>query len=130
MIDAVTFRWFKKRSGEGKIWLRATGSTAVSQFVDSFIVLYIAFVLGPQQWRTVFQRVTPLDAALTSLGLNDAGGAHAGVRLRRHLSGAFGIEAGFRRGIGLAILPFPQEGIRVPGMKGACANRQDHYGKQ
>ena len=28
----------------------ATGSTAVSQLVDSFIVLYIAFVLGPQHW--------------------------------------------------------------------------------
>ncbi|MBL8243526.1 MAG: VUT family protein, partial [Rhodanobacteraceae bacterium] len=25
-------------------------STLVSQFFDSFIVLYIAFVLGPQQW--------------------------------------------------------------------------------
>jgi uncharacterized PurR-regulated membrane protein YhhQ (DUF165 family) len=32
--------------------LRATGSTAVSQLVDSFVVLYIAFVLGPQQWPT------------------------------------------------------------------------------
>ena len=32
------------------MWLRATGSTAVSQLVDSFVVLYIAFVLGPQQW--------------------------------------------------------------------------------
>ena len=30
--------------------MRATGSTAVSQFIDSFVVLYIAFVLGPQQW--------------------------------------------------------------------------------
>ena len=25
------------------LWLRATGSTLVSQFVDSFVVLYIAF---------------------------------------------------------------------------------------
>jgi uncharacterized PurR-regulated membrane protein YhhQ (DUF165 family) len=32
------------------VWLRATGSTAVSQLIDSFIVLYIAFVLGPQHW--------------------------------------------------------------------------------
>jgi uncharacterized integral membrane protein (TIGR00697 family) len=32
------------------VWLRATGSTAVSQLFDSFIVLYIAFVLGPQKW--------------------------------------------------------------------------------
>jgi hypothetical protein len=39
-------------TGERWIWLRATGSTAVSQHVDSFVVLYIAFVLGPQQWPT------------------------------------------------------------------------------
>jgi uncharacterized integral membrane protein (TIGR00697 family) len=32
------------------VWLRATGSTLVSQFIDSFVVLYIAFVIGPQQW--------------------------------------------------------------------------------
>ena len=25
------------------LWLRATGSTLISQFVDSFVVLYIAF---------------------------------------------------------------------------------------
>jgi uncharacterized PurR-regulated membrane protein YhhQ (DUF165 family) len=30
--------------------LRATASSAVSQLVDSFVVLFIAFVLGPQQW--------------------------------------------------------------------------------
>jgi uncharacterized integral membrane protein (TIGR00697 family) len=34
------------------VWLRATGSTAISQLVDSFVVLYIAFVLGPQHWPT------------------------------------------------------------------------------
>ena len=32
------------------VWLRATGSTLVSQFVDSFVVLYIAFVIGPAKW--------------------------------------------------------------------------------
>ncbi len=32
------------------MWLRATGSTAISQLVDSFVVLYIAFVIGPQHW--------------------------------------------------------------------------------
>ena len=37
-------------TGERLVWLRATGSTAVSQLIDSFIVLYIAFVLGPQHW--------------------------------------------------------------------------------
>jgi len=28
------------------VWLRATGSTLVSQLVDSFIVLFIAFQIG------------------------------------------------------------------------------------
>jgi uncharacterized integral membrane protein (TIGR00697 family) len=50
MIDVAIFRRIRERTGERWIWLRATGSTAFSQFVDSFVVLYIAFVLGPQQW--------------------------------------------------------------------------------
>lgn len=50
LIDVTVFHWIRRRTGERWIWLRATGSTAVSQLVDSFVVLYIAFVLGPQQW--------------------------------------------------------------------------------
>jgi queuosine precursor transporter len=41
--DAYIFQQIRKRTGEGKIWLRATGSTVVSQLLDSFLVLYIAF---------------------------------------------------------------------------------------
>jgi hypothetical protein len=50
LIDVAVFRRIRRRTGEKHIWLRATGSTAVSQFVDSFVVLYIAFVIGPQHW--------------------------------------------------------------------------------
>lgn len=50
LIDALVFRRIKKWTGNKKVWLRANGSTAVSQFLDSYLVLYIAFVLGPQQW--------------------------------------------------------------------------------
>jgi uncharacterized integral membrane protein (TIGR00697 family) len=50
LIDVAIFHAIRKRTGERHIWLRATGSTLVSQFLDSFIVLYIAFVIGPQQW--------------------------------------------------------------------------------
>ena len=50
LIDVGVFHRIRKATGERWIWLRATGSTAVSQLVDSFVVLYIAFVLGPQQW--------------------------------------------------------------------------------
>jgi uncharacterized integral membrane protein (TIGR00697 family) len=50
LIDVGVFHRIRRATGERWVWLRATGSTAVSQLVDSFIVLYIAFVLGPQQW--------------------------------------------------------------------------------
>ncbi len=50
LIDVAVFQRIRRLTGERYVWLRATGSTAVSQLVDSFIVLYIAFVLGPQHW--------------------------------------------------------------------------------
>jgi len=50
LIDVFIFHRIRQLTGERFVWLRATGSTAVSQLIDSFIVLYIAFVLGPQQW--------------------------------------------------------------------------------
>lgn len=50
IIDVLIFHRIRLLTGERFVWLRATGSTAVSQLIDSFIVLYIAFVLGPQQW--------------------------------------------------------------------------------
>ena len=50
LIDVSVFYRIRKITGERAVWLRATGSTAVSQIIDSFVVLYIAFVLGPQHW--------------------------------------------------------------------------------
>jgi uncharacterized integral membrane protein (TIGR00697 family) len=50
LIDVAVFHRVRRLTGERMIWARATGSTLVSQFVDSFVVLYIAFVLGPQRW--------------------------------------------------------------------------------
>jgi uncharacterized integral membrane protein (TIGR00697 family) len=51
LIDVFVFHRIRRRTGHRHVWLRATGSTAVSQLIDSFVVLYIAFVLGPQQWE-------------------------------------------------------------------------------
>ncbi len=45
-IDVTVFHKIKKYTGNKWIWLRATGSTIVSQLVDSFIVLFIAFKIG------------------------------------------------------------------------------------
>ncbi len=50
LIDVAVFHRIRRLTGERWVWLRATGSTVVSQLVDSFVVLYIAFVLGPQHW--------------------------------------------------------------------------------
>jgi uncharacterized integral membrane protein (TIGR00697 family) len=52
LIDVSVFHRILQATGERFVWLRATGSTAISQLVDSFVVLYIAFVLGPQHWPT------------------------------------------------------------------------------
>lgn len=46
LLDVLVFHRIKKATGEKKIWLRATGSTLVSQLIDSFVVLFIAFYLG------------------------------------------------------------------------------------
>lgn len=45
IVDVGVFHWVKKRTGEKMIWLRSTGSTLVSQLIDSFVVLFIAFYL-------------------------------------------------------------------------------------
>ncbi|MDF2448863.1 MAG: yhhQ [Bacteroidota bacterium] len=49
LIDVYVFWIFKKATGTRYIWLRATGSTMVSQLVDTFIVQFIAFVI-PGKW--------------------------------------------------------------------------------
>ena len=46
IVDVSTFHWIKNSTGEKKIWLRSTGSTMISQFVDSFVVIFIAFYIG------------------------------------------------------------------------------------
>lgn len=47
-VDVFVFHRLRRITGKNRIWLRATGSTLVSQLIDSFIVLIIAFyILGP-----------------------------------------------------------------------------------
>lgn len=43
LVDVFTFQKLRHVTGSKMLWLRATGSTLISQFVDSFVVLYIAF---------------------------------------------------------------------------------------
>lgn len=54
ILDAHTFHWIKKMTGSKHIWLRATGSTLISQLVDSFVVLVVAFyVFGNWSFKQV-----------------------------------------------------------------------------
>jgi len=56
MVDVVIFHRIKKMTGERFLWLRATGSTLASQFIDSFVVIFIAFYINPQynwSWQMV-----------------------------------------------------------------------------
>lgn len=48
LVDVLIFHKIKKATGEKNIWMRATGSTVVSQLIDSFIVLLIAFYFYPK----------------------------------------------------------------------------------
>jgi uncharacterized integral membrane protein (TIGR00697 family) len=43
LVDVFVFQKLRKITGSKMLWLRATGSTLVSQLIDSFVVLFIAF---------------------------------------------------------------------------------------
>lgn len=45
LVDVVVFWLVRHRTGGRMLWLRATGSTAVSQLIDTFVILGIAFWL-------------------------------------------------------------------------------------
>jgi len=58
LLDVFVFQKLRKITGSKMIWLRATGSTLVSQFIDSFVVLGIAFyLLAPEGNRWPFHMV-------------------------------------------------------------------------
>ena len=46
IVDVTVFHKIKTLTGEGMVWLRATGSTLISQLVDTYVVLFIAFYIG------------------------------------------------------------------------------------
>jgi uncharacterized integral membrane protein (TIGR00697 family) len=57
LLDAIIFEKIKNRTGKKMIWLRATGSTLVSQLIDSVLVIGIAFYFfsnwSISQWMNV-----------------------------------------------------------------------------
>jgi uncharacterized integral membrane protein (TIGR00697 family) len=64
LIDVFVFHRIKRATGEKRIWLRATGSTLVSQFIDSFVVLFIAFYIGTRANSTGNDFVWPLSLVI------------------------------------------------------------------
>ena len=46
LVDVYVFHFLRAFTGSSQIWLRATGSTLISQLIDSFVVLLIAFYFG------------------------------------------------------------------------------------
>lgn len=57
-LDVYVFQRLRKWTGTKMIWLRATGSTLISQLIDSFVVLFIAFyLLAPENTQWPFSQV-------------------------------------------------------------------------
>lgn len=59
-VDVFIFWLLRNKTGGKMIWLRSTGSTAISQLIDTFVVLGIAFWLPGKMTTDVF-----INAALT-----------------------------------------------------------------
>lgn len=56
LVDAYVFHYFRKLTGHKYLWLRSTGSTVISQILDSFVILFIAFYfLGNWSMEQVFR---------------------------------------------------------------------------
>ena len=64
LLDASLFSWIKSKTGNRFIWLRSTGSTLVSQLIDSYIVLYIGFVLPGSLTFVDFMSIAPTNYVL------------------------------------------------------------------
>jgi len=55
-VDVYTFHWIRRLTGHKKLWLRATGSTVVSQLIDSYVILTVAFyIMGKWSFVQVLQ---------------------------------------------------------------------------
>ena len=64
ILDTTLFAWIKSKTGNKMIWLRSTGSTVISQLFDSFIVLYIGFVLPGTLSFKAFLQIAPTNYVL------------------------------------------------------------------
>jgi uncharacterized integral membrane protein (TIGR00697 family) len=64
LLDATLFHRIKNRTGNRFIWLRSTGSTVISQLIDTIVVLYIGFVLPGKLTWAQFAEIAPTNYLL------------------------------------------------------------------
>ena len=63
LSDIAIFGWLKRLTRGKLVWLRASGSTVVSQAIDSFIVTWLAFSVGRIVFASGLQAM-PMDEVL------------------------------------------------------------------
>lgn len=66
LLDVFIFRTFKNLTKGKLIWLRATGSTVISQLFDTFIIQGIAFLI-PGIWTMDYYLKTATESYVTKL---------------------------------------------------------------
>ncbi len=64
VLDATIFAWIKRKTGNKMIWLRSTGSTLISQLFDSYLVLYIGFIVPGTLPLSAFWEIAPTNYLL------------------------------------------------------------------
>jgi queuosine precursor transporter len=64
LLDASLFQWIKQKTGNRWVALRSTGSTVVSQCIDSYVVLFIGFVLPGKMGMSDYLTIAPTNYVL------------------------------------------------------------------
>jgi uncharacterized integral membrane protein (TIGR00697 family) len=64
LLDSTIFHWIKNKTGNRFIALRSTGSTVISQLIDSIVVLYIGFVIPGKLTVSEFVQIVPVNYSL------------------------------------------------------------------
>ncbi len=67
LLDTTVFHWIKTKTGNRYIALRSTGSTVISQLIDSIVVLYIGFVIPGKLTMAEFFQIVPVNYSLKLL---------------------------------------------------------------
>ncbi len=67
LLDTTVFHWIKNKTGNRYIALRSTGSTVISQLIDSIVVLYIGFVIPGKLSMAEFFKIVPVNYSLKLL---------------------------------------------------------------